>query len=138
WSTSIVDVRRGQLLDVIPGRSAAGGCEWLAGRAQRWLDAIRFAVLDLSGPWRLAFATMLPDATQAADPFQVCTLPTQRLDAGRRRVQNEPHGHRGRKHDPLYRSRRLLARADERLDDRGREKLVGLLQAGDPKGEVRM
>ncbi|NLD76297.1 MAG: ISL3 family transposase [Acidimicrobiales bacterium] len=138
WSTSIVDVRRGQLLDVIPGRSAAGACEWLAGRDQRWLDAIRFAVLDLSGPWRLAFDTMLPDATQVADPFHVCKLANQRLDEVRRRVQNETLGHRGRKHDPLYRSRRLLTRADERLDDRGREKLVGLLQAGDPKGEVRM
>ena len=27
WSTSIVDVRRGQLLDAIPGRSSAGACE---------------------------------------------------------------------------------------------------------------
>ena len=35
WSTSIVDVRRGQLLDVIPGRSAAGACEWLTSRDQR-------------------------------------------------------------------------------------------------------
>ena len=28
------------------------------------------------------------------------------------------------------------AAADERLDDHGREKLLGLLRAGDPKGEV--
>ena len=28
--------------------------------------------------------------------------------------------------------------ADERLDDRGRTKLLGLLDAGDPKGEVRI
>jgi transposase len=30
-----------------------------------------------------------------------------------------------------------LTRADERLDDRGRSKLLGLLDAGDPQGEVR-
>ncbi|WP_419946969.1 ISL3 family transposase [Candidatus Poriferisodalis sp.] len=36
-----------------------------------------------------------------------------------------------------YRCRRLLTKADERLDDRGRTKLVGLLAAGDPHGEVR-
>ena len=53
-------------------------------------------------------------------------------------MQNETLGHRGRKDDPLYRSRRLLTRADERLDDRCREKLLGLLEAGDPRGEVRM
>ena len=33
------------------------------------------------------------------------------------------------------RHRRLLTKADERLDDRGRSKLLGLLAAGDPKGE---
>jgi transposase len=65
-------------------------------------------------------------------------LANQRLDEVRRRVQNETLDHRGRKDDPLYRSRRLLTKADERLDDRGREKLLGLLEAGDPHGEVRM
>lgn len=138
WSTQIVDVARGQLLDVIEGRSAARLCEWLAACDRAWLDAISWATLDLSGPWRSAFDTMLPHATQVADPFHVVKLANQRLDEVRRRVQNETLGHRGRKDDPLYRSRRLLTRADERLDDRGREKLLGLLEAGDPKGEVRM
>jgi hypothetical protein len=32
WSTQIVDVRRGQLLDVVPGRSAPEPCRWLAER----------------------------------------------------------------------------------------------------------
>jgi transposase len=44
--------------------------------------------------------------------------------------------HRGRKGDPLYHCWRLLTKAEERLDDRGREKLLGLLRAGDPKGDV--
>lgn len=137
WSTSIVDVGSGQLLDVIPGRSSTGLCEWLAGMPEAWRDAICWAVLDLSGPWRLAFDTMLPDATQVADPFHLVKLANQRLDEVRRRVQTETLGHRGHKDDPLYRSRRLLTRADERLDDRGRQRLLGLLAAGDPKGEVR-
>ena len=64
-------------------------------------------------------------------------LANTKLDECRRRVQNETMGHRGRKDDPLYRSRRLLTKADERLDDRGRTKLLGLLDAGDPRGEVR-
>jgi transposase len=138
WSTSIVDVNAGQLLDLIEGRSSAGACEWLAGRDPDWLDAIEWAVLDLSGPWRLAFNTMLPDAVQVADPFHLVKLANARLDEVRRRVQNEILGHRGHADDPLYRSRRLLTKADERLDDKGRTKLVGLLEAGDPRGEVRM
>jgi hypothetical protein len=44
-------------------------------------------------------------------------------------VQNETLGHRGHKDDPLYRSRRLLTKADERLDDGGRTKLLRLLEA---------
>ena len=120
WSTSIVDVRRGQLLDVIPGRSSIGACEWLAGRDPAWLDAIDWAVLDLSGPWRLAFTTMLPDAVQVADPFHLVKLANTRLDEVRRRVQHDTLGHRGHKNDPLYRSRRLLTKASERLDDKGR------------------
>lgn len=137
WSTSIVDVATGQLLDVIEGRSAAGLCTWLDAMPATWRDEICWAVLDLSGPWRLAFDTMLPDAVQVADPFHLVKLANQRLDEVRRRVQNETLGHRGRKHDPLYRSRRLLTKADERLDERGRTKLLGLLDAGDPRGEVR-
>jgi transposase len=137
WSTSIADVARGQLLDVIEGRSAAGACAWFADRAAGWCEQIRWAVLDLSGPWRLTFDTVLPWATQVADPFHLVKLANQRLDEVRRRVQNETLGHRGRKADPLYRSRRLLTKADERLDDRGRTRLLGLLDAGDPRGEVR-
>jgi len=81
---------------------------------------------------------MLPDATQIADPFHLIKLANTKLDECRRRVQNETLGHRGRKSDPLYRARRLLTKAYERLDERGEEKLVGLLAAGDPRGEVRM
>lgn len=138
WSTQLVDVRRGQLLDVIPGRNAAGPCAWLAGQGDEWCERIEFGTLDLSGPYRKVFDTMLPDATQVADPFHLVKLANQKLDECRRRVQNETLGHRGHKHDPLYRSRRLLTKADERLDDRGRTRLMGLLEAGDPKGEVRM
>lgn len=102
WSTSIVDVVRGQLLDVIEGRSSVGLCDWLGAQDQAWRDAIAWATLDLSGPWRLAFDTMLPDAIQVADPFHLVKLANQRLDEVRRRVQHETLGHRGHKNDPLY------------------------------------
>ena len=137
WCTSIVDVRGGGLLDVVEGRTAAEPSQWLADRGRKWCDAIEFAALDMSGPYRKVFNDMLPDAVQVADPFHVVQLANQKLDECRRRVQNETVGHRGRKDDPLYRSRRLLSRADERLDERGRERLAGLLEAGDPHGEVR-
>lgn len=120
-----------------PGRSSTGPCRWLAERDEGWLAGIEWATLDLSGTYRSVFDTMLPDAVQVADPFHLVKLANSKLDECRRRVQNETMGHRGRKTDPLYRCRRLLTRADERLGEQGSTRLMGLLEAGDPGGEVR-
>ncbi|HEY5121760.1 MAG TPA: ISL3 family transposase [Acidimicrobiales bacterium] len=136
FSTSIVDVEKGQLLDVVPGRSGKAPTAWIQSQSDAWRANVTYATLDLSGPYRSVFTKTLPNATQVADPFHLIKLANLKLDECRRRVQNEREGHRGRKHDPLYRARRLLTMADERLDDHGRGKLMGLLNAGDPKGEV--
>ncbi len=138
WATTIADVRGGRLLDMVEGRTATSACEWLATRGAQWCDQVLYATLDLSGPYRSTFDTMLPEATQVADPFHVVKLANKSVDDTRRRVQNETLGHRGHANDPLYRSRRLLTRAHERLTEKHTTKLVGLLNAGDPKGEVRM
>ncbi len=136
FSTQLVDVRAGQLLDVVPGRGSAEPMGWLAEQGRAFRDRIEFGTLDLSGPYRHVFEVMVPNATLVADPFHVTKLANTKLDECRRRVQNETLGHRGRKSDPLYRCRRLLTKAKERLDDKGSEKLKGLLRAGDPNGDV--
>ena len=87
---------------------------------------------DLSGPYRAAFDTALPHAKQVADPFHVVKLANSALDEVRRRVQNQTLGHRGHKHDPLYRARKLLVSGHERISGAGEAKLLGLLDAGDP------
>jgi Transposase len=74
-------------------------------------------VLDLSGPYRKTFDDSLAHVTQVADPVHLVKLANSKLDECRRRVQNDTLGHRGRKDDPLYRARRLLTKAHERLDD---------------------
>ncbi len=136
WSTQLVDARSGQLLEVVEGRDAAAPASWLAAQDPGWLAGIRWGVMDLSGPYRAVFDTMLPHAGQVADLFHVHKHANAKPDECRRRVQNETLGHRGRKADPLYRCRRLLLAAEERLDHRGSTKLVGLLRAGDPHGGV--
>ncbi|MTV27961.1 transposase [Nitriliruptoraceae bacterium ZYF776] len=92
--------------------------------------------MDMSGSYRAVADTMLAHAGQVVDPFHLVRTGNERLDETRRRVQNETLGHRGRKADPLYRTRRLLVMADERLTDAARERRRGLLAAGDPRGEV--
>jgi transposase len=136
WSTQLIDARTGQLLDLVEGRDSAAPTAWLAARDPEWRDGIRWAVMDLSGPYRACFNTILPDAVIVADPFHVIRTANSKVDDCRRRVQNEILGHRGRKDDPLYRCRRLLLKAQERLDHNGDTKLHGLLRAGDPHGEV--
>lgn len=138
WSTQIVDVDHGVLLDVVPGRDRFEPCRWFAEQPADWREAIRWATLDLSSSYRAVFDTILPDAVQVADPFHVVRLANTAVDEARRRIQNETLGHRGRKTDPLYRSRRLLTMAAERISVDGHERLRGLLAAGDPKGEVRL
>lgn len=142
WCTSVVAVgingAAAQLIDIVDGRSATKVLDWLDDQDEAWKQAIRWGVLDLSGPYRKVFNDGLDHVVQVADPFHVCKLANDKLDECRRRVQNETMGHRGTKTDPLYRARRLLTKAHERLDDRGNDKLAGLLAAGDPRGEVRM
>ena len=45
-------------------------------------------------------------------------------------------GHRGRKVDPLFLYRKLSLKGDERLDERGRTKMLAGLRFGDPHDEV--
>lgn len=58
------------------------------------------------------------------------------IDDCRRRVQQTTLGRRGHAEDPLYRIRKLLLLASERLDDRGAERLAAGLDAGAPYDEV--
>ncbi len=89
FSTSIVDVGRAQLLDVVPGRSGKEPTAWLQAQGHEWLAHVRYATLDLSGPYRAVFTNVLPGAVLVADPFQVVKLDNTTLDECRRRVQNE-------------------------------------------------
>ena len=141
WCTSITDVSPGRparLIEVIEGRTAVEVSDWLDAQPDEWRDSIEWGVLDMSGPYRKVYDDSLPDAVQVADPFHVVKHANSKLDECRRRVQNETLGHRGHKDDPLYRSRRLLTKGHERLDERDNAKLLSLLEAGDPRGEVRM
>jgi transposase len=89
FSTQIVDVRRGQLLDVVPGRDSAHPMGWLAGQGADFRSRIDYGTLDLSGPYRRVFSVMVPDATLVADPFHV-TKVRHEAPCIRRRVRDPP------------------------------------------------
>jgi transposase len=84
WCTSSVNVSPGHtpLLDVVAGRRATGPSRWLERRPEAWTEAIRFGVLDLSGPYRKTFDDTLPDVIQVADPSHLtaCRSPRRRIE----------------------------------------------------------
>ena len=57
------------------------------------------------------------------DAFHVIKLDTAAVDEARRRVQQDIHGHRGRRDDPLYRIRNLLHAGKEHLTDQQKTRL---------------
>ena len=113
----------------IGGTGSQSTCQSFGGRRLYYRDGSS----GRGGNW----VVVLPKATtQVIGPFHVISLANRCLDAVRRRVQSEQTGHRGRRDDPLYRARRVLLFAEERLDEQAAERLWSLLELGDPGGEV--
>ena len=136
WITGLVALEGGPLLDVVADRTRATVDGWLGVRPDSWPDDIAMVALD---PWRgYASALVVPlgHATVVVDHFHAIKLANTVVDQVRRRTQQTTLGHRGRKPDPLYRTRKLLLVAAEQLTSRGRVRLRAGLAAGDPGGEV--
>jgi transposase len=136
YVTGLVDLEGGRLLDVVADRTRAAVDDWLGARPVDWLAQVGTVALD---PWRgyaNALTARLGHARVVVDHFHAVRLANAVVDQGRRRTQQATLGHRGRKHDPLYRIRKLLLTAAEQLTGRGRVRLRAGLAAGDPTGEV--
>ena len=132
YVSGLVDTLTGRLLDVVPDRTAQAVASWLARRDRRWLARIGVVTLDPHRGYAQAVGVHLGHATLVVDHFHAIALGNRAVDDVRRRVQQTTLGHRGRKHDPLYRIRRLLLKACEDLDDRGWWRLAEGLHGGDP------
>ena len=136
WSTQIVDVPHGRLLDIVAGRDSVEPCVWFAARPDVWRARIRWATLDLSSSYKMVFDTMLSDATPVADPFHVVRLANQALDDCRRRVAERDPRPPWPQDRPAVSLSTAPGDGRERLSVDGHEKLLGLLAAGDPRREV--
>ena len=136
YATALVDLDRRHVIDLFEGKSAAGLRKWTARRQANWRAKVKVVALDLTDTYRSGLHPHLSHATHVADPFHVTRVANRCVDTVRRRVQQQTLGHRGRKVDPLFRVRKLLLKADERLDETGRAKLMAGLRVGDPHDEV--
>ncbi|HEX2063109.1 MAG TPA: ISL3 family transposase [Acidimicrobiales bacterium] len=136
YATGLVDLDAGIVIDLVEGNSAHDLRGWLADQDQGWLAGIEVVTTDLAESYRAGLDPHLAHATRVADPFHVVRVANRCVDKVRRRVQNETLHHRGRKHDPLYRIRKLLLAGAERLDRRGQDRMLLGLRVGDPHDEV--
>ncbi len=136
YATQLVDLDTGALLDVVQDRSAASVSTWLGARTRYFRDHVEVAAIDPHAGYFKALRASLPKTTVVVDVFHAVKLANAMVDDVRRRVQRETTGHRGRKDDPLWRTRRLLTRGWERLTDKQRARLEEALRSGDPYDEV--
>jgi transposase len=134
--TGVVDVRTRRLLDVTLGRSGSVLAQWITAQPESWRAAVSVASLDPFRGYATALSATLPQAVRVLDRFHVIKLGFTAVDDVRRRVQQDTSGHRGRTGDPLYGIRRVLRRGAEHLTDRGRDRLLAGLDAGDKGGHV--
>ena len=136
YATGLVDLEAKVMIDLVEGNSASDLQRWTANASPDWLAGIEVVATDLAESFRAGLSPGLAHAIRVADPFHVVRVANRCVDKVRRRVQNETLGHRGRKHDPLYRIRKLLVAGSERLDERGTHRLLLGLRIGDPHDDL--
>lgn len=137
YATGLVDLEAHRVIDMTVGNAAADLRRWCANADSGWLARVEVVATDLTDSYAAGLSPHLAHVRRVADPFHVVRLANRCVDQVRRRTQQRVLGHRGRKVDPLYRIRKLLLTADERLDEKGRHRLALGLRAGDPDGEVQ-
>jgi hypothetical protein len=111
---------------MLEGRSKKAFKDWLGDRDQAWRDGIEVVAMDGFAGFKTATTEELPEAVSVMDPFHVVRLAGDALNECRRRVQQELHGHRGRKGDPLYTARRTLHTGADLLTDKQQARLESL------------
>lgn len=117
-----------RLLDMVEGRSKAAFKDWLAERPQAWRAGVEVVAMDGFTGFKTATTEELPYAVAVMDPFHVVRLAGDALDQCLRRVQQDLHGHRGRRDDPLYRARRTLHTGADLLTDKQTARLESLFE----------
>ena len=129
---------RARLLDLVPGRSSEAYTSWLRDRGDTFRKGVEIATLDPFHGYRCAINDQLDDAIAVLDAFHVVRLGTAAVDEVHRRVQQDIHGHRGRRDDPLYRIRNLLRAGKEHLTNRQKTRLETAFTIDDRHVEVEV
>jgi transposase len=115
-----------RLLDLVPGKSKQVFKQWLDDRPKQWRDEVEIVAMDGFTGFKTAAVEELPQADVVMDPFHVVRLAGDALEDTRRRTQQELHGRRGRKGDPLYGARHTLLTGTDLLKPKQWFRLIEL------------
>ncbi|MTV27424.1 transposase [Nitriliruptoraceae bacterium ZYF776] len=129
--TALVCLDTSLVVAVGQGRDRASATTLLAEHAP---DA-EVVACDLFSGFKSA-ADTLQDAVVVADVFHLVRLGLHALDEVRRRRQQQIHGHRGHKDDPLFKLRRVLRVGQERLEEAVVAEIFDRLRTADTDDQV--
>jgi transposase len=129
--TALVCLETSLVVAVVQGRDKGSAAALLAEHAP---DA-EVVACDLFSGFKSA-ADTLEGAVVVADVFHLIRLGLTALDEVRRRRQQQIHGHRGHRDDPLFKLRRVLRVGQERLDEAVVAKIFSRLRDADSDDEV--
>jgi len=138
FSTQLVDVECGQLLDVVEGKKAEGPKAWLENRARSAWARSTTPPSTCRPPTRPSSTPPSPMPSKWRIRFTWSSTPpcssTSAVGGSNKNCSDIAAGRAILCSGPVVCS----PRPTSDLDERGNEKLTGLLEAGDPKGQVRM
>ena len=130
YVTVIVSGDTGELLAMVPHRSAEALSRFFAAQGHRWCAGVKVVVTDGSKAYKAAVDAHLGHATHVLDRFHVIGWFAAGLTAVRRDVQRrQPAGVTPVFDAEVFRARFLLLRRPDRLDDTQRAQLDGLFEA---------
>ncbi len=137
FETNFVDLAGGGgLLGQAAGRTGAAVVSWLDARGEVWKAAVQVVAMDPHAGYRAAVAAALPNARIIVDHFHLVRLANLMVTDVRQRVAREQLHRRGRRADPAWAHRLLLARAGDRLPPRALSRLADVLRRDDPTHEI--
>ena len=128
YVTVLVNGDTGEVLAMVPHRSAQALSGFLAAQGHKWCKGVKVVVSDGSKAYKAAIEARLGHARHVLDRFHVIRWFAAGLTAVRRDVQRRPEGSKPAFDPDVFRARFLLMRRPDTLGAAERERLDKLFE----------
>ena len=128
YVTVLVNGDTGEVLAMVPHRSAQALSTFLAAQGHRWCRAVKVVVSDGSKAYKTAIEGRLGHARHVLDRFHVIRWFQAGLTAARRDIQRRPEGSKPAFDPEVFGARFVLMRRPDKLDAAEQARLDGLFE----------